>query len=68
MLKTRIETCTFLGKPMPPLTVIDLLVVHELDLRYRNHLIAFWNEVDEILPDYRERTEWLRVRGAELGI
>ena len=25
-------------------------------------------EVDKVLPDYRERKEWLRIRGAELNL
>lgn len=54
---------------MAPLTVIDYIVVHELcHLHHRDHSEAFWNEVDKALPDYRERKEWLRVRGAELDL
>lgn len=54
---------------MAPLTVIDYIVVHELcHLRHRDHSDAFWNEVDKVLPQYRERKEWLRQRGAHLDI
>lgn len=54
---------------MAPLTVIDYIVVHELcHLHHRDHSDAFWNEVDKILPDYRGRKEWLRVRGAALDL
>jgi predicted metal-dependent hydrolase len=54
---------------MAPLTVIDYIVVHELcHLRHRDHTDAFWNEVDKVLPDYRERKEWLRQRGAHLDL
>jgi predicted metal-dependent hydrolase len=54
---------------MAPQTVIDYIVVHELcHLRYRDHSDAFWNEVDKVLPRYRERKEWLRVNGAALDI
>jgi len=54
---------------MAPLSVIDYIIVHELcHLRYRDHSEAFWNEVDKVLPDYRERKEWLRVRGAGLTL
>ena len=53
---------------MAPPTIIDYIVVHELcHLHFRDHSDAFWNEVDKVLPDYRERKEWLRVRGAELS-
>ena len=54
---------------MAPLTVIDYIVVHELcHLHQRDHSDAFWNEVDKVLPDHRERKEWLRVRGATLDL
>lgn len=54
---------------MAPLTIIDYIVVHELcHIHHRDHSAAFWNEVDKVLPDYRERKEWLRVRGAELNL
>jgi predicted metal-dependent hydrolase len=54
---------------MAPLTIIDYIIVHELcHLHHRDHSDAFWNEVDKILPDYRDRKEWLRVHGAELDL
>lgn len=54
---------------MAPLTMIDYIVVHELcHMHHRDHSEAFWNEVDKVLPDYRDRKEWLRIRGAELDL
>lgn len=54
---------------MAPLSVIDYIIVHELcHLRHRDHSDAFWNEVDKVLPDYRDRKEWLRARGAQLDL
>lgn len=54
---------------MAPPTIIDYLVVHELcHLHHRDHSDAYWNEVDKILPDYRERKEWLRANGAGLDV
>lgn len=54
---------------MAPQTVIDYIVVHELcHLRHRDHSDAFWNEVDKVLPRYRERKEWLRQYGASLDL
>ncbi len=54
---------------MAPLTVIDYIVVHELcHLHHRDHSDAFWNEVDKVLSDYRDRKEWLRTRGARLNL
>lgn len=54
---------------MAPQTVIDYVVVHELcHFRHRDHTDAFWNEVDKVMPDYRERKEWLRKQGAGLDV
>ncbi len=54
---------------MAPLKIIDYIVVHELcHLHYRNHSDAFWNEVDKVMPDYRERKVWLKKQGASLTI
>lgn len=54
---------------MAPLTIIDYIVVHELcHMHHRDHTDAFWNEVDKILPDYRERKEWLKMRGASMDL
>lgn len=54
---------------MAPLTIIDYIVVHELcHLHRRDHSAAFWNEVDKVLPDWRERREWLRSKGAALEL
>lgn len=54
---------------MAPQTIIDYVVVHELcHVHHRDHTDAFWNEVDKVMPDFRERKEWLRVNGAGLDI
>lgn len=54
---------------MAPLSIIDYIIVHELcHLHHRDHSDAFWNEVDKVIPDYRERKEWLRIRGVELDL
>jgi predicted metal-dependent hydrolase len=54
---------------MAPRTVVDYIVVHELcHLHHRNHSDAFWNEVDKIIPDWKERKAWLRDNGVSLGI
>lgn len=54
---------------MAPLKIIDYIVVHELcHFHQLDHTDAFWNEVDKVMPDYRERKEWLRVSGASLDI
>jgi predicted metal-dependent hydrolase len=54
---------------MAPQTIIDYIVVHELcHFHYLDHTEAFWNEVDKVLPNYRERKEWLRKHGAGLDV
>lgn len=54
---------------MAPARVFDYLVVHELcHLIQRNHSAAYWNEVDKVMPDYRERKDWLRKHGAGLDL
>jgi predicted metal-dependent hydrolase len=54
---------------MAPQTIIDYVVVHELcHFHHRDHTDAFWNEVDKVMPDFRERKEWLRKHGAGLDV
>jgi len=54
---------------MAPQTIIDYIVVHELcHFHYLDHTAAFWNEVDKVMPAYRERKEWLKVNGAGLDV
>ena len=52
-----------------PLTILDYIIVHEVaHLIHPNHTEVFWNEVDNIIPDCREREEWLRLNGAGMGL
>lgn len=54
---------------MAPPRIIDYIVVHELcHFLRRNHDDAYWNEVDKVMADYRERKAWLRRHGANLDI
>ena len=54
---------------MAPLSILDYIIVHELcHLHYPNHIDAFWNEVDKVLPDYRKRCDWLKFNGASFDI
>jgi len=54
---------------MAPQSIIDYIVVHELcHFHQSNHTDAFWNEVDKVMPAYRERKEWLRRQGAGLDV
>ena len=48
---------------MPP-EMMDYTVVHELCHRKEmNHSPAFWALVASVLPDYRERAQWMREHG-----
>lgn len=54
---------------MAPARIIDYIVVHELcHFHHKDHGQAFWNEVDKVMPDWAERKEWLRLRGAGLDL
>jgi predicted metal-dependent hydrolase len=49
---------------LAPLPVIDYVVVHELaHLEVKNHGRAFWEKVAALMPDYRERRDWLKKNG-----
>ena len=69
--KTRWGSCSVKGNlnfnwklVLMPQEILDYVVVHELAHRIQmNHSAAFWAEVGKILPDYRERRQWLKVNG-----
>jgi predicted metal-dependent hydrolase len=50
---------------LPPM-IIDYLVVHELvHLHERSHNTDFWRCVEQALPDFAERKEWLAENGSQ---
>lgn len=52
---------------LTPLEAIDYVVVHELvHTVHHNHSKRFWNRVETIMPDYKERRKWLRKNGQPL--
>ena len=54
---------------MAPMSIIDYLVVHEMThLIYPDHSREFWEMVETIIPDYKEKQEWLRINGNRLNI
>lgn len=54
---------------MAPSNVLDYIVVHEMcHMVHFNHSKAFWNLVGKIIPDYKERKEWLRHYGIRMDL
>ena len=54
---------------MAPMEAIDYVVVHELcHLQHMNHDRSFWRLVGSILPDYKERQEYLKRYGQFLTL
>ena len=72
--KTRWGSCSQTGNLnfnfrliLAPLEVLDYVVVHELcHRRQMNHSAQFWQEVAQVLPDYRTRKAWLTENGWRL--
>ena len=69
--KTRFGSCSGRGNlnfncvlALCPEGVMRYVVVHELcHRRHMNHSKAFWNMVEEYMPDYREHRLWLKRNG-----
>lgn len=69
--KTRWGSCSSKGNlnfncllMMTPSEVIDYVVVHELCHRKEmNHSKAFWNEVEKVMPNYKDYIKWLKEEG-----
>lgn len=54
---------------MAPIDILDYVVVHELcHLIHMNHSKEYWNTVELVLPDYRERKQWLKSYGHTLKL
>lgn len=72
--KTRWGSCSSQGNLnynwrliFAPENVLDYIVVHELAHRKEmNHSAAFYNIVEEILPNYKSSQKWLRDNGTML--
>lgn len=75
-LKSRWGSCSSRGNlnfnwllVLAPIHILDYVVVHELcHFVHPDHSSRFWDMVESILPDYRERRKWLRLNGAALHI
>jgi predicted metal-dependent hydrolase len=54
---------------MAPLEVIDYVVIHELcHLTHMNHDRSFWRRVGSIMPDYKEKEEFLARYGQAMTL
>ena len=52
-----------------PHHIVDYIVVHELcHLLEHNHGPKYWRHVQNIIPDYKDCREWLRVNGSTLTV
>jgi hypothetical protein len=54
---------------MAPVPVIDYVAVHELvHTQEKNHSKEFWGKVKLIIPEFKQRIEWLERNGHLLSI
>ena len=72
--KTRWGSCSSKGNlnfncllMLTPREVQDYVIVHELSHRKEmNHSPKYWAVVEEVLPDYKKRRNWLRENGSAI--
>jgi predicted metal-dependent hydrolase len=72
--KTRWGSCSAQGSLnfswrliLAPLEQVDYVVVHELvHTEHHNHSKRFWEKLGKIMPDFKQRTLWLRRNGQQL--
>ena len=75
-LRSQWGSCTSRGEiafnwkiVIAPISIIDYVVAHELcHLVHHDHSKEYWQLLQSVLPDYKERKEWLRVNGGLLGL
>ncbi|MDO6657367.1 M48 family metallopeptidase [Anaerobacillus sp. 1_MG-2023] len=54
---------------LAPASIVDYVITHELaHLVHLNHSKEYWDTVRMLLPDYEDRKEWLRLKGATLEV
>ena len=54
---------------LAPQSIIDYVIVHELaHFIQADHSSRFWEYVESVMPNYREKKNWLRMNGAYLDI
>jgi predicted metal-dependent hydrolase len=50
-----------------PRDVMDAVIMHELaHTKHRNHSSAFYTTLTDIMPDYKERMQWLKLNADKL--
>lgn len=72
--RSRWGSCTTDGRlmfswrlAMAPPEVLDYVAAHEVaHLAHMDHSARFWAVVEQLMPDYRARRNWLRQHGADL--
>ena len=73
--KSRWASCTYKNEilfnlrcSMMPIQIIDYIVVHEMcHMEHRNHSKDFYLAIERILPDYKERVNWLKNNGVRMN-
>jgi predicted metal-dependent hydrolase len=54
---------------MAPIEVIDYVIIHELcHLLHMNHDRSFWRRVGSIMPDYKEKQDFLARNGHSMTL
>ncbi|MFF2754987.1 M48 family metallopeptidase [Psychrobacillus sp. NPDC058041] len=54
---------------MAPIEVIDYVIIHELcHLIHMNHDRSFWRRVGSIMPDYKDKEEYLARHGHSMSL
>lgn len=74
--KTTWGNCSSLGNIyinwrifLAPIDIIDYILVHELcHLKHMNHSKEFWNLVESVIPDYKNKREYLKNNSNKLKI
>lgn len=72
--KRRWGSCSYDNKLMfnwrlirAPIEIIDYVVVHEMShMEHKNHSQDFWNRVESVIPNYKDRDKWLKENGLNL--
>lgn len=66
-LDTRDRINLDLALALAPSAALRYVLVHELcHLKVRSHAPRFWAQVEQLMPEWREQRDWLRVNGATL--